>query len=476
MAEIVMIPIDKLNPHPDNPRKDLGDLSELAESIKAKGVLQNLTVVPYFSKVQNRVMDGLYTILIGHRRANAARLAGLTELPCTIVDMSYEDQIATMLVENMQRSDLTIYEEAKGFQMMLDLGKSVEEVSEISGFSKATVQRRVKLAELDEKKFKKAVERGATLFDFAELDKIEDPTVKDDLLGKIGTKDWKNALSAALEDQKNTALIEKWAAQVAAFATKIDSVDWVDGRKIGSIGERTIPVEYVTNWSKWSDKGKEASKPEDDGTEEYFYVQKKTEITLYKKWKRNLEAERKQAEEKERRDAYAKLRAQFEEMTKRHRKLRLDFVKDFNQYQKRDTNVWEFVTEAMIYAKRNGGGYSNNLSIVELSEMLGIKLREGDGPKKLDHAEFLAAKMQHPERTALITAMWILDDGKYWREMWDSESGQYHIVYQDDPELDMVYRLLSSLGYISSTEEVELRGGTHKLFQKVDNEGNEDGD
>ena len=155
MAEIVMIPLDHLNAHPDNPRKEIGDVSELAESIKAKGILQNLTVVPYFSKVQNRVMQGMYTVLIGHRRAEAARLAGLEEVPCTIVEMSYEDQIATMLVENMQRSDLTIYEEAKGFQMMLNLGKTIQDVSAMSGFSEATVRRRVKLAELDEKKFKK---------------------------------------------------------------------------------------------------------------------------------------------------------------------------------------------------------------------------------------------------------------------------------------------------------------------------------
>ncbi len=470
MADIVMIPIDKLNPHPDNPRKELGDLSELAESIKAKGVLQNLTVVPYYSKVHKRVMDGLYTILIGHRRASAAKLAGLTELPCTIVDMSYEDQIATMLVENMQRSDLSIYEEAKGFQMMLDLGKTIQDVSAMSGFSEATVRRRVKLAELDEKKFKKAVERGATLFDFAEMDKIDDPAVKDDLLGKLGTKDWKNALSAAIENQKTKALLDKWAGQVSAFATKIDKVEWQGSQKTGFIGDRTFPVEYVTNYSKYGDKGKDAIKPEDDGAEEYFFVQKETEITLYKKWKRNPEAERKQIEDKIRADAYQKLKGQFTEMTERHRKLRLDFVKNFNQYQKRDVNVLEFVTEAMIDAKQNGGGYSNNASITELAAMLGVKMQEGSGPKKLDYAEFLSAKMQHPERTALITAMWILDTGKYWRETWDAEESQWHIVYSEDPDLDMVYRLLGSLGYVSSTEEVELRGGTHNLFYKK--EGN----
>ena len=64
---LVMLSVDKLYPHPDNPRKNLGDLTELSESIKAKGVMQNLTVVPRAER------DGTYTIIIGHRRHGAAK-------------------------------------------------------------------------------------------------------------------------------------------------------------------------------------------------------------------------------------------------------------------------------------------------------------------------------------------------------------------------------------------------------------------
>lgn len=468
MAEIVMIPLDKLNAHPDNPRKEIGDVSELAESIKAKGVLQNLTVVPYYSKVQKRVIDGLYTVLIGHRRAEAARLAGLKEVPCTIVEMSYEDQLATMLVENMQRSDLTIYEEAKGFQMMLNLGKTIQDVSAMSGFSEATVRRRVKLAELDEKKFKKAVERGATLFDFAELDKIDDPKVKDELLSKIGTKDWKNAITAAVDAQKDRAMVQKWAEQVSQFATKLDKVDWEHGNRTGFFGDQTVKLDYVRNWNRWNGKGKEIEKPKDADETEYYFTQSNSEVDLYKKWKPDLEAERKRAEDQARRDAHEKLKGKFETMSKRHRKLRLEFVQNFNQYQKKDTAVWEFVTEAMIYAQRYGGGYSNSERITELAPMLGIPLDKSG--KKMDYSAFLAEKMQHPERTALITALWVLDRFDYWTDKWDSEAGVYRIVYQSSDTLDMIYRLLSGLGYIQSTEEVELRGGTHKLFYKEQEE------
>ena len=147
-GEMIYIPIEELYPHPDNPRKDVGDVAELAESIKSKGVMQNLTVV----KGRHYVMDGEsrydsaegYTVIIGHRRMAASKLAGLTELPCVVVQMDYKDQIATMLLENMQRSDLTMYEQAQGFQMMIDLGETQTKIAERTGFSQTTVSKRLK--------------------------------------------------------------------------------------------------------------------------------------------------------------------------------------------------------------------------------------------------------------------------------------------------------------------------------------------
>lgn len=157
MADITYIPIRQLYPHPDNPRKELGDLSELAASIKENGVYQNLTVIPghylnsreYIAKCVDEGGDAAaaaaawtpkavwssedYTIIIGHRRAAAAQQAGLYELPCAIVEMDEREQMQTMMIENMQRSDLTVYEQAQGFQMMMDFGQTVEQISDKSG-------------------------------------------------------------------------------------------------------------------------------------------------------------------------------------------------------------------------------------------------------------------------------------------------------------------------------------------------------
>lgn len=103
---IKMINRKLLMPHPDNPRKDLGDLKELADSIAEHGIMQNLTVVPE---------GNMYKILIGHRRY-AASEGVLDELPCVVVNnLTYAQQVGVMLAENMQRADLTYIEsEIKG--------------------------------------------------------------------------------------------------------------------------------------------------------------------------------------------------------------------------------------------------------------------------------------------------------------------------------------------------------------------------
>lgn len=471
MADIVMIPIDKLNPHPDNPRKNLGDLSELVDSIKSKGVLQNLTVVPYFSKVQNRVMDGLYTILIGHRRASAAKLAGLTELPCSIVEMSYEDQIATMLVENMQRSDLTVWEEGKGVQMMLNLGKSIKDISEMTGFSETKIRQREKIAHYDERKVKKGLERGATLFDFAELDKIENDETREKLLGVIGTSDWKNELAYAKKRQKEKVLKDAWHDQVSKWATRVDGVTSGYPHSKAILDSREFLVSFYRTLNTYSQKGETVEPPDDLGSAHYYYTRNDDgDISIYRGVTKEDE-DAKAAEENARRELQAKSnkkQEQFKEITERHRQLRLDFVKNFNQFQKRDVNVWEFVTEAMIYAQRNGGGYYANHSIKELSEILNVQLCKprGDSYETLDYHEFLSLKMEKPEQTALLIAMWIMDRGQYWKTQWNGSC--YLCIPAPCERLDQVYRLLDTLGYQRSTEENELRNGTHKLFDKED--------
>lgn len=484
---LVYIPIELIYPHPDNPRKDVGDISELAESIKVKGVLQNLTVVPghYLSDQEWKALCDIYrkspsedlrntmntrwenigyTVIIGHRRLAASKVAGLTALPCSVVEMSREDQVATMLVENMQRSDLTVYEEAKGFQMMLDLGKSVKDVSEMSGFSETTVRRRIKLAELDETKFKKAVDRGATLFDFAELDKIDDPTVKDKLLGSMGKADFKNEFKYALAAQESRKRIDAYAEQVSAWATKIDRVVWTNGTHAEVNGE-TVELKYLRNYGKWTPNNISATEPpEEAARKKLFYTVSENEVDVYAEITeedRTEEAKRK-AESQKKRDLEEAVANEARAISARHYQLRRDFILGFNQFKQKSAEVAEFISDTMVmYGMERRYGSED---IEQLSELLSVPLNEaGDN---LDYHEFLRIKKEFPERTMLIIAFWLRDDDDegYWQNKWDSTLCAYRRVFAENEDLTETYRLLKWLGYEMSTEEEQMYKGSHKIF------------
>lgn len=177
---ITYIEAEHIRPHPENPRKNLGDLAELVESIKKNGVLQNLTVIPVEGE------SGEYMTLIGHRRYAAGIQAGVEKFPCQIAEnLTPREQVSIMLEENMQRNDLTIWEQANGFQMMLDLGETEESIAERTGFSKTTVRHRLNIAKLNQKVLQEKEKDECfqlSLKDLYELEKIPDVKTRDKIL------------------------------------------------------------------------------------------------------------------------------------------------------------------------------------------------------------------------------------------------------------------------------------------------------
>jgi ParB/RepB/Spo0J family partition protein len=107
------LPIDQLVPAEDNFRGPVGDVTELAESIRAVGILQHLVVTPK--------ADGGYRLVFGHRRLEAARQAGLTEVPAEIRDYNDAERFTAMFAENYGRKDLSSLQEARAYQAMLEL-------------------------------------------------------------------------------------------------------------------------------------------------------------------------------------------------------------------------------------------------------------------------------------------------------------------------------------------------------------------
>jgi ParB family chromosome partitioning protein len=135
-----MIALEKLDPNPEQPRVELGDLSELTASSAEKGVLEPLLVRP-------SSFTGRWMIIAGERRWRAARQAGLTEVPC--VEMNVDDGTVAeiALIENMQRKDLTVWEEADGLLALCErFGHTHEEVARKVGKSRSTVTEALSIA------------------------------------------------------------------------------------------------------------------------------------------------------------------------------------------------------------------------------------------------------------------------------------------------------------------------------------------
>lgn len=126
-----MIPIDRLDPNPWQPRQDFGDLQELAESIRTKGLLAPILVRPRGER---------YQVVAGERRLRACRMAGLTEVPCIEVDVSDSEMLEVALIENLQRKDLDPFEEAEAYRRLMDeFGYTHAEMARVLGKARSTI-------------------------------------------------------------------------------------------------------------------------------------------------------------------------------------------------------------------------------------------------------------------------------------------------------------------------------------------------
>lgn len=142
-SSAVKLKIMDIEPNRDQPRKifDEQALSELADSIAKHGVIQPLLVRP--------LPDGSYQLVAGERRWRASRMAGLTEVPVVIKELSDDEAMALALIENLQREDLNAVEEAQGIKALMDtLGLTQEETAERVGKSRPAIANALRLLKL----------------------------------------------------------------------------------------------------------------------------------------------------------------------------------------------------------------------------------------------------------------------------------------------------------------------------------------
>jgi ParB family chromosome partitioning protein len=164
------IPIDRLVTHSMQPRKDFGDLEEMAQSITEKGILEPILIRP---------KNGKFEIVAGERRYRAAQLAGLTEIPCIEHDIADNEALELSIIENIQRKDLDIYEQAFSLKSLSEIyGYTHQEIAKKIGKSRVTVTELIRVTDLPEEILKTCMELNINsktfLLELVKLESIEE--------------------------------------------------------------------------------------------------------------------------------------------------------------------------------------------------------------------------------------------------------------------------------------------------------------
>lgn len=210
--EVKLINPSLIDPHPDNPRKNIGDVTDLAASIKANGLLSPLSVVPNGSR---------FRVIAGHRRLMACKQAGTGAVPCFVLDLDPLQQLEAMITENCQREQLTALEEADAIQGMLDLGATTASVAHRLGRSADYVRDRAKAASIDN-------EVRATRDDFGQISICQlvaiarydgQPDRQKKLAQAAGTSNFDYILRNIERDDRD----RQWIESVAALLVESDS-------------------------------------------------------------------------------------------------------------------------------------------------------------------------------------------------------------------------------------------------------------
>lgn len=431
MENIKMISLELLEAHPDNPRKEIGDIEELTESIKAHGIFQNLTVVP---------IEGTdhYRVIIGHRRMTAARAAGLTEVPCAVVEMDYKTQVATMLLENIQRTDLTAYEQAQGFQMMIDLGDTVDEISQKTGFSKTTVKKRLKIAELDGEVLKNYGTQ-ISLTDLDMLGKVDDLKRRNEiLLNDFGTGNFKWRIETAVNEQNFNKGIEKIKPKLDALGIKKkDSYDYRD-KEVCTINlDNPVFPEKLKNY-----------------TDLVWYKGYRNDIQIKSVYKQSESEKKDEKKEKEKAARRKKRENALKDLARRCFESRKAFI--FEKAKTIKADELSDIVAVLLAAPEYG---SMNKDII--GEYLGF---EKDHYTTSNEVKTVSGKRNKCE-AALIMAYACSGDDE--RNFAHTTGAGFNPDPESYPRRNLLYleKVLEKLGYKIPDEEGQYLDGTHEFYK-----------
>lgn len=438
------IATEKLKIHPKNVRKTYTGIEELADSIKAKGILQNLTVVKAPDDPES------YWVVIGNRRLTAARAAGLKTLPCAVVEMSEKDQVSTMLLENMQRNDLSVCEQAQGFQLMLDFGETEATISEKTGFSRTTVRHRLNLAKLDQELLAEREENEGfqlSLTDLYELEKVKDIEERNKILAHASnSRDLKWSVERTVKEEKENQAAGEIIAKLEEMGVKAAPKKAKDERWSGKWED----VKHI-NISVWEENNT-IDLPKT--TDQLYYYRYFSDVYVVKK---HIKEEPALSEGQKRRIQIDQNKRKLTSILKEMKKVRNSFILGiikgtFTATKGYDAqaDLWRLYINLVC----SGSGVYKN----RIYDFYGIdnEYETKEEEKKRIIAEF---KELTQEKQMLI----LLSSASEPYEPTD-----YCGHYKDDMvTLRDFYKILERYGFsFGSLEEMKVLNGTHELYTK----------
>lgn len=216
--QLINVSLDLIDHHPNQPRTKLEGIKELAASIAKCGIIQPPLVIA----------DGdRYITIAGHRRIAAARLAKLTAIDVNVAaDWTEAGMLEGALAENMQRSDMTAVDTARGMQTLLDMGVARDRVSQVTGRSEAELAFAESVAQAPKKKADKvatvqaSLEEAAALVEFA-----DDAQTVEDLTGGIGSARFAQTVASARAKRERDLKVAKARGELEAAGVRILSRD-----------------------------------------------------------------------------------------------------------------------------------------------------------------------------------------------------------------------------------------------------------
>ena len=439
------IELSKLKVHPRNVRKTYKGIDELAESIKAQGIRQNLTVV------KNPEEDDTYLVVIGNRRLKAAIKAGIETAPCEVAEMDEKEQLETMLLENMQRDDLTIYEQAQGFQMVLDLGETEEGIAKKTGFSKTTVRRRLNIAKLDQKLLQEKQEEDGfqiSLTDLYELEKIKSLKKRNQILKDArNSREITSSVQRIIQEEKQKANEKKIVAML-----KKNGIEEAPDKARQEI--YTSKWETVKSYSLREEPPKKFdAKP--DGKEKLYYLKYWSEVRIIrkaKKQKRELTPEEKRRSERDSR------RKKIKAMAKEMATCRRDFIMDIIAGKIKPLENTEGAMLSLWKVIRKSGAYLTDGDFIGF--ILGKKYYNAE-ENEIQEAKETVERLNAMEQTLIAAYIGTADmELTEWPVKHNEKNGKI---------LQEFYNVLALYGHTySSDNEFKLLNGTHELYTEVE--------